>query len=342
MSDLTASSAPSRALLVMPTWIGDAVMATPTLRTLRALWPAAHVAALVRPAVGPILDAAPWIDRFIPWPSGRLRGEAFDVAVLLPNSFRSAWLAWRAGIPKRVGYARDARGWMLTDRLAAARRGRPYVPISAVDYYLELARHLGADATDRSMQLFTEAAHDERARSLLADAGAQPTPDRPLVLLNPGASKVEKRWPAERFAAVVDRCARELGAVSAVTGAPNERDVLDAVLAAADVPIVDLPRLGADLGLLKSLVKLSSVLVTNDTGPRHVAAALGTPVVTLFGPTDPAWARIDCPHESIITAAPYDDPLRPPSRREVAMTRIGVDAVFDEVRLRLAAATTSS
>ena len=176
MNDQNQHAPAQRLLVVMPTWIGDTVMATPTLRALRHLYPQAHITALVRTMVKPILDACPWIDRMVTARSRknasperklnrrftlarRLATGRFDTAVLLPNSFRSALLVRTAGISRRVGYDRDGRGFLLTDRLLPRRvRGR-YIPVPTRDYYLGIARYLGASEPDPTMELFARPEH---------------------------------------------------------------------------------------------------------------------------------------------------------------------------------------
>lgn len=296
----------SRLLVVMPSWIGDAVMATPCLRALRQLYPEAHVTALARQSVRPVLDACPWIDRVATMRSKakdgtsrtgtftlarRLAAAKFDTAVLLPNSFRSALIVMLAGVPRRVGYDRDGRGFLLTDRLVPRRQLGSFVPVPTRDYYLGLARYLGAREVDPGMQLFTRPEHDQEADRLLTQAGRKT--DQPFVVITPGASfGSAKMWPPDRFAAVADQCVDQLGALVAVAGAPRERPVLDRVVSAARRPVLDLARMSVDLALFKSVMRRTSLVITNDTGPRHIAAAMNVPVVTLFGPTDPAWTEI--------------------------------------------------
>jgi len=294
-------------------------MAMPLLKRLRERCPDAELTVLVRHHLRPLLGGCPWPDRVISWrrPTrgglttngrrsdaavvARLRQQDIHGALILPNSFRSAAMMRLADIPARVGYARQLRGWLLTDSLKAPRdeRGR-LKPVSAVDYYLELVRMTGGirpdHEPDRRPRLFTRPREDERIWALIdramRDAGlCPPLGDRPLVLLNPGASKPAKRWPAERFAAVGDALTGD-GAVVAVNGSPGERDILDRVTAAARGPILDLSRQGMTLARLKSVIRHTALLITNDTGTRHIAAALDTPMVSLFGPTDPRWARI--------------------------------------------------
>jgi len=302
---MAQDSAPNiqRLLVVLPSWVGDVVMATPTLRALRSALPEAHIVGLIRTGVAAVLDPCSLIDEMIEVAPGdsirlttrRIRAGEFDTAVLLPNSFRSAAIVRLAGVPRRIGYARDGRGFLLTDRLNPSRHGRRYTPVSAVDYYLAIARHLGAATDDRAMQLDIHPDDERKADVLLNEVAPG---DGPLVLLNPGgAYGSAKLWPAERYAAVADALIEQRGARVLVNGAPSERAILDEVHDAANHELVDLPSYASDLRLLKSLVARCRLMITNDTGPRHFAAALGVPVATIFGPTDPRWAEIDFEHE---------------------------------------------
>ncbi len=330
---------PSRRLLiVLPTWVGDVVMATPTLRALRDWSPQAHIAYLVKPYAEPVIDACPWCDEVIADAgkglvslARRLRAARFDTAVLLPNSFRSALLVRLAGIGQRVGYDRDGRGWLLTDRLKPRREGRRFVPSPVLPYYLALARHLGADPCDRRMQLFTRPEDDAAADRLLGEAGVEPGRG-PLVMLNPGGRYGQaKLWHAERFAATADRLIAQRGARVLVNGSPAERKGLDEVHAAAEHELIDLPSRGGTLKLLKSLVRRCDLMITNDTGPRHIAAALDVPVVTVFGPTWPQWTTIDFADERIVRV---DVPCGPcqlkvcPMPQRLCMDRLSVAMVM--------------
>jgi len=312
---------PSRSLLVvMPTWLGDCVMATPTLRALRELYPDAKITALMRHNVRPILDGLTSIDRLLsvrpkkkPGTRGarqrrtlvglgrRLSRGGFDTAVLLPNSFKSAALASVAGIPRRVGYDRDGRGVLLTDRLIARRHRGQFVPVPTLDYYLGIARYLGSEDPCHAMELATRPESDARALACLTSAGFDVNNDE-LLLINPGAQKTTKRWPAQRFGQLIDEMNQRFGVKAAVTGSPAEREILDQVIASAKSPVIDLPRQGMDLHLLKSIMRWTRLMVTNDTGPRHIAAAMRVPVATLFGPTTPAWTQIGFDMEQHIIA----------------------------------------
>ncbi len=354
MPEARRDSVPQRVLVVVPTWVGDVVMATPTLRAIRSLYPQAQITALVRDAVRPVLEPCPWVDRYatirrrrprkvaphdgrrtgLVTLARRLATRKFDLAVLLPNSFRTGLLVRMAGVPRRVGYERDGRGFLLTDRLIPRRAAGRFIPTPTRDYYLGLARYLGAHDPDPSMALFTRDADDVAADDLLRRAGHDGS--RPLVLVNPGANYGDaKMWFPDRFAAVADRCADEIGAAVALTGAPKERSILDRVIASAKRPLLDLSRHGLNLSTLKAVVKRSRLMITNDTGPRHIAAAFDVPVVTIFGPTDPAWTEIGFARERMVRVPVYCSPcqkkrcpLRGTSEELQCMTQVSVEMVM--------------
>jgi heptosyltransferase-2 len=288
-----------------PNLIGDTVMATPALRALRDGFPGATILGVIKPQVAPTLDGTPWLDGLIGFdPKARdrrvrtaavwrrLRDERADIAVLLPNSFRSALLAWSAGIPHRVGYARGGRGVLLTDRLEAPRdaRGRR-LPVPAVDSYLALVRRLGCRVGSVRTELATtpddEAAAD-RAWALLGLA-----PGVPVVCVNTGGTYgPAKSWPSAYFAEVARRLAAEDGVRVMVVCGPSERAAAREIASQAVHPgVVSLADFELSIGLTKACVRRSSLLITTDSGPRHFAAAFGVPVVALFGPTHIAWTR---------------------------------------------------
>src|SRR5262245_24025017 len=157
-----------RVLVLCPNWIGDTVMATPALRSLRRRFPEARIEGVGRPPVGDVLAGLPLLDGFIPWDPRsadetlrtpavlrRLREEEIDVALVLPHSFRAAWLAFRSGARRRVGYRRDVRGWLLSDGLRSVRGNGRYVPTPAVETYLRLVYHLGCPEESWRLDLAT-------------------------------------------------------------------------------------------------------------------------------------------------------------------------------------------
>lgn len=302
----------SRILVSIPNWVGDVVMATPALRAIRRRFGDARITHLMRPYVAEVLAGTSFGDESVFWPTApqphglaahlglirELRRGPFDLAILLTNSFRSALVVRLAGAKRIVGYARDGRGWLLTDRLHPPRKGGEFVPIPALDYYNELARQVGCDAPGDKLELGTTPADEAAIDARLGGSDSK----QPLVVLNPGANYGSaKCWPAEHYAALSDAIVRRYGASVVASLGPREREIAERLKAAAREPIdvFNDPPLG--LGPLKALIRRCDLLVTNDTGPRHFAAAFGVPVVTIFGSSDPAWTHTRFAGERIVS-----------------------------------------
>jgi len=305
---------PRKILVVQPSWVGDAVMATPTLRALRQRFPEARISYLMKRNVKPVFSGMPWVDQLITYRTGitkkkagkglfdlaaRLRAGRFDLAILLPNSFQTALVCKMANIKRIIGYERDGRGFLLSDRLLPRKDKGKFIPTPIVKYYLGLAFYLGAQQKDLTLRLFVTETEKRQAAEIMARCGLaqveRPAASggRPLILLNPGAQfGAAKCWPAKYFAELADRLITELGATVLISSAPKERRIVEAVLSAMSQSAVDLGANGLTLGALKEIVRRCDLMVTNDTGPRHIAAAFDVPVVTLFGPTHPEWTEI--------------------------------------------------
>ncbi len=305
----------SKILVVQPSWVGDAVMATPTLRAIRELFPQAHISYLLRRYVKPVYAGMPWADQLITYRTGktkakagkgffdlaaRLRQGKFDLAILLPNSFKSALVCKMAGIDRIVGYDRDGRGFLLSDKLLPVKERGKFVPTPIVKYYMGLAHYLGSAQRDLKLQLFVTEHERKEAQDVLARAMVGADVERPaakggapLVMLNPGAQYgAAKCWLPEYFAKLADRFTQELGGTVLISAAPKERPIVEAIQKHSTHPVLDLSRMGMSLGSLKEIVRRCDLMVTNDTGPRHIAAAFDVPVVTVFGPTHPEWTEI--------------------------------------------------
>ncbi|MFZ4575609.1 MAG: glycosyltransferase family 9 protein [Phycisphaerales bacterium] len=305
---------PPRLLVVMPSWLGDCAMATPALAHIRRSLPGWFIGGLVRPGNDQLFAGSSFFDelhverssgvlgpKFI---AAKVRPRRYDSSLLLTNSFSTALIVRIAGIPRRIGYDRDARGLLLTDRLRAPRRsGGDWAPIPAVTYYMHAANCLldaahprelsqGTPLTNECLSLATTPDEEAAASAILAKANL--APDAPFVLLNPGGNNPAKRWPPDRFAALADHLHRAHGLTSLVNGSPAEADLVESIVNGCNAltPVAGLPGLGITIGALKALAKRARLMVTNDTGPRHLAAAFGVPVVSMFGPTDHRWTTI--------------------------------------------------
>jgi heptosyltransferase-2 len=340
------AAALQRLLVAIPNWVGDVVMATPVLAALRAHLAQTQITYLMRPYVAEIVAGCGWHDAEVFWPTARgapglvenlalgrsLRRPRFDVALLLTNSFRSGLIAWQAGARRRIGYARDGRSWLLTDRLRPLKERGRFVPSPVLPYYIRLAEHLGCPVTDRRLRLGLTPAQDEAGRQLLRHYGL--ADGTPYALINPGAAfGAAKCWPPERFAVVCERIAAEHGLRCVIVGAPHEAPLMRSIAAQARGAICcDDP--GTTLGSLKVLARHAALLVCYDTGPRHYGIAFNVPTVTIFGPTHQAWTDTGYADE-IKLQVPVDCgpcQLRTCPLDLRCMTRLAPDLVMDAVR----------
>ena len=276
-------------LIVGPTWVGDTVLATPVLANLRSAFPAAKLHCLSTVWAGDILIDHPDVDELRLRPGGAadflaaaaFRRDRMDLAFVLPNSIRGALLALAAGARRRVGYRRDGRSILLTDPVPRPRGGGRH----QVDEYLALLEAAGVSVTSRTPRLGVSREAETFAGEVFLQHGIDP--DEPVVGIQPGAKfGATKLWPAERFAAAADKLAESEEARMVLLGSPEEGPLTARIASLMKTEPVDLA--GKDrVAFLPALLRRFSVLLTGDTGPMHIAAAVGTPVVALFGPTDP-------------------------------------------------------
>lgn len=322
-----------RIVVRAPNWIGDVVLSLGAVRDLRRNFPAARIEVLARPWVAELYGALAEVDAVRP-SAGRgadarsVRG-AFDAAVLLPNSFAAALAVWQAGVPHRWGYATDGRGPLLTraGRVPSGIRGR-----SQVYYYRAMLAAVGLQVSatpDASLRCPPEWA--SRGQALLGGGG-------PWIGLNPGAFYgTAKRWLPERYAAVGDTLSRRTGARVAIVGGAAERALGESIASGMREPA---RVLCGETGLseLTGVLKHLSLLVTNDSGPMHLAAALGVPVVAVFGPTDSLETGPVGDAHRIVREPVHCSPckLRECPIDHRCMTRIGVDRVIAEAQGMLA------
>ncbi|MCH2132410.1 MAG: lipopolysaccharide heptosyltransferase II [Phycisphaerales bacterium] len=298
----------SRLCVVMPTWVGDIVMATPALRLLRSHLPEATITAAVRPGLAPLLDGLDDLDECVDIRPGgslgpiragrRIARTRPEAIVLLPNSMRSALVARFSGARIRAGFRRQGRRLLLSHAITPPEHGQVH---TTLEDYVALAAALvdqpvpGPEAC-RPRLVVTEA--DRRAVSVDLDAGD-------FVVLVPGANRVDKRWPAEHFARLADILAHDHGVRVFITGAPAEQALVREIAEATSCPVTDLAAAGMGLGGLKAVLAAASLVISNDTGPRHIAAAVGTPIVSLFGPTDHRWTVLPGVVEHRLLAEPF-------------------------------------
>jgi heptosyltransferase-2 len=283
-----------RILIRSVNWIGDAVMTTPAIGAVRGCSPAAEITLLANPLVSQLFSPHEWVDRVITFDrNGRHRGingrlrlaaelrrQRFDLVIILPNSFDSALVPWLAGIPVRLGKGSDGRSWLLTQRYSVAETpGR-----HEIRYYLDLLAHFDITGQAVTPYLTTTPEEDRNAAGLLA---AQGIAAGSLVLgINPGATfGSAKRWYPERFAEVARRLAVEWQARIVIFGGPDETAIAASIAQHLAGECLNLARKTTVRDLM-ALIKRCNFFITNDSGPMHIAAAFGVPLVAIFGPTD--------------------------------------------------------
>ncbi len=341
-----------RLLVVLPNWVGDVVLATPVLAALRDGLPGVQITYLMRPYVAEIVAGGGWHDGERFWPTrGRrdaapprglaalvadIRRDRYDAALLLSNSFRSALVAALARIPRRIGYARDGRSALLTQRLWPARRNGDYLPTPMFYYYAALARRLGCAVTCPRLRLGVTPEQERDGRQLKRHYALD---DLPYAIVNPGAAYgAAKCWPADRFAQTCDRLSRDVGLRPVLVGAGAEAALLREIAAQARCPVVCCTEPATSLGSLKVLVRDAQLLVCNDTGPRHYGNAFDVPTLTIFGPTFQAWTDTGYAREIKLQEPVACGPcmLRTCPLDHRCMTRVTVDSVMASVHRLLA------
>jgi heptosyltransferase II len=335
--------------IFLPNWVGDLVMATPTLRALhRRFGGQSRLIGILRPGMAGLLAGTHWLaDQWYFDPRAndrqlrrsalvrRMRRERFDMVVLLTNSLHTALLAWLGGAKERIGYVRDAREILLTGRLYPRRAGGRIVPAPNVETYLALAEAIGCPPESPRLELATTAEEDRLAEAAWRTLGLRA--DAQVIALNSsGAYGAAKLWPVEHFAGLARRIVDELGHDVLVVCGPQERQIArDIVCRAASRRVVSLAEQPLGLGLTKASLRRCRLAVSTDSGPRHIAAAFGKPVITLLGPTQPIWIE-----NSTVQAVNLQLPLdcsgcyqrTCPLGHHRCMRDLSVDMVFAEVR----------
>jgi lipopolysaccharide heptosyltransferase II len=333
-------------------WVGDAVMTIPALRELRRVLPQAHITLATRSWAVGLFDEADFLDDLLLYDRGprgvravvgqikEWRAREFNLAVLFQNAFEAALIAAGARVPARLGYATDGRRALLTHAIALpAWRAERH----EVFYYLNIVAELekllygASDVMEREpvFDLKVSQARQDAARELLLMEGM--LRERPLFALCPGSTNSRaKRWPAERYAALADKIISELGANVALVGSSDEAEVSREVAGLMkEKPLMLTGR--TNLAEAVAVLSLTDMLITNDTGPAHIAAALNRPTLVIFGPTDPTTTRPFASVAEIIRKPPECAPcmLRDCPIDHRCMTAISPDEVFMRARARL-------
>ena len=345
-----------RILIRATNWVGDAIMALPALRVVREKFAQAEIAVLARPYVLDIYREQGIADQLIPYDSAgehrgfkgrerlaaQLRERKFDTALLLQNAFDAAWLAWRAKIPERIGYARDGRSLLLTKAVEVPREGE--IPKHERFYYLELVRRAGW--LERLpevpwIELTISGEKRDRAEEFLIAAGTRSRSKR--IAVGAGASYGSaKCWPPERFAQALNQLTQRNDADVIFFGTAGETAVSTAILAGLRKPAIDLTG-KTPIAELPALLSRCNLFIGNDSGAMHVAAAVGLPVVAVFGPTDPNGTAPVTPVCTVVQEKTYCSPcfLRRCPTDHRCMKAVTPGMVEEAARVQLAAVTSA-
>ena len=302
-------------------WIGDAVMSLPALEALKRLFPGAEISVLVKPHIAPIFEDNPAVSEIVIYDSlgahnglngrmrlaGELRARDFDCAVLFQNAFEAALIAFLAKIPRRVGYARDLRSVFLTDPIEVTAEIKKQ---HQAQYYLNIIRTFGAVEVDNPLPVIRITGDDEqRASELLSSlALAEGTP---IIGASPGASYgPAKRWAPKNFAFVLEEFSKRSGAVPLIFGSKDDVEFAEELSKGLGVKHHNLVG-KTDLREFMALTRRLELFITNDSGPMHIAAALGTPTLAIFGSTSdvltgPLGPKVEVVREEIACAPCFE------------------------------------
>jgi len=291
--------------LFLPNWVGDLVMATPALRAIRRHFRAdVRLVGILRPHLADLLAGTDWLDEqwaFDPRAKDRrigqrslvrrMRDRRFDLVLLFTNSLRTAILAWRGGARQRLGYVADWRGPLLTGKVYPRRENGRVAAMPLVDYYLTLAEAAGCPPESPRLELACTRADEAVAASIWRELGLR-TDGRVIALNCSGAYGEAKLWPEAHFAELGRRVAERTDHDVLVLCGPDEREIARRIARRAGHPrVFSLADQRLGLATSKACIRRTRLIVSTDSGPRHVAAAFGKPVVTLFGPTMPVWVE---------------------------------------------------
>ena len=330
-------------LVWLPSPMGDAILCTPALRAIRQHFKASQISFFANNVAREILSPCNFNDKWLEHHDGNpfatakmLKSHKFACAVLLKNSFASALSVSLAKIPTRIGYARDGRGFLLTEKLYPPKQpGGKLNPIPMIDYYLAIASELGCNTTNRKLELLQDPQDNESLRAKLPEVV---TCTGPIIVIVPGgAFGPSKRWHSKRFAQTADWLITNYNAmvVVSVSSDPVEKQIAKTICGSSKHKLINLADRLISLGELKTLFSIAELVISNDTGPRHIAIALRRKIISLFGPNNPVWTDTGYENEiKIVGDAPCAPCDRPMCKRpeHLCMQAITVKMVCDAAK----------
>ena len=330
-------------LVWLPSPMGDAVLCTPALRAIRRHFKSSKISFFANPIVRQILSPCPFNDVWLQQKNNNpfaiakmLKEHNFTHAVLFKNSFASALAVFLAGVPMRIGYTREGRGFLLTNKLHPPKlSAAKFKPSSMVDYYLAIPSLLGADTSDVSLELLTDPQEEKKLQTKLPEIAESKGPV--VVIVPGGAFGQSKCWLSERFAQTADWLVSNYNATVLVSAAPNlaEKQIAKKICDSSKNNLINLAEKSISLGELKSLFSIADLVISNDTGPRHIAIALRRKVISLFGPNDPAWTQTGYKNEiQIVGDAPCAPCAKPVCKKteHLCMQAITVEMVCNAAK----------
>lgn len=273
--------------------IGDVVLSTPAIKAVRDAYPASHIAVMVRPYARDIVEGNPYLDEVIIYDKGGsekslsgnlkftnyLRRKNFDLALILHPTKRTHIIIFLAGIPVRVGYDKKW-GFLLTKKIPHTKQ---FGLKHEIDYTLDVLKYAGIEAKDRSLYMPIKDASEKRIAELFEKGGVKN--NDMVIAVNPGASCVSKRWRPENFAKVGDALARERGAKIVIISDSKDKPFADKTASLMRTTPLNLAA-QTSVADIASVLKRSRLFISNDSGPVHIACAVGTPVIAIFGRND--------------------------------------------------------
>jgi heptosyltransferase-2 len=330
-------------LVWLPSPVGDAVLCTPALRAIRRHFKSSQISFFANKVVRKILSPSRFNDMWLQQHGKNLltivktfKEHNFTHAILFKNSFSSALAVFLSGIPVRIGYAREGRGFLLTNKLYPSKlSAAKFKPYSMVDYYLAISALLGADISDASLELLIDPQEEKKLRTKFPEIAESKGPI--IVLVPGGAFGRSKHWLSERFAQTADRLISKYNATIFVSVSPNpaEKQIAEEICELSKSELINLAERPVSIGELKSLFSVTDLVISNDTGPRHIAIALRRNVISLFGPNDPAWTETGYENEiQIIGNAPCAPCARPTCKKSehLCMQAITVEMVCNAAK----------
>jgi heptosyltransferase-2 len=345
-ADQLQINATQRVVVRIPNWVGDAVMAVPALRELRRVLPQTHITLVSRPGAADIFTDADFVDEVVLYDRRGLatvwqqanewNRRKFDLALLFPNAFEAAAIAFLARVPTRIGYDTERRGLLLTHSLPLPLwKDERHESFYYLNIVAELERVLSGKQTEITKPRFdlcVSADRKQAALRLLREQGARV--NAPLTVMCPGSiNSRAKRWPTEHYAEIADRLA-ESGSNVALIGSPSELAVSHEVcMRARSQPIMLTGK--TSVAEATAIISIADVLITNDTGPAHIGAALNIPTLVIFGPTNPLTTYPMSANAEIIRRAPDCAPcmLRDCPIDHRCMTAITPEDVFERASI---------